>query len=237
MIEQETILGIIPAYDAEIGFIARDLYPLLDKPLLQYTIEEAQKSQYFNRLIVSSEEAQVIEFADTFGVETDNDCLDRSLTDQDRLVEVVLHALDRLEECDQLPDVVVVLSPTTPLRTIEEIEAAILQFLENDSDSLVSVHPVSESLHKYLSVQDGGWEYSCQSQLPVEEAALTDGHYLINDAICIVTPQFLREHRQWVVKGASSLFMMDAASGMHVNDLANVYQVEALLKMRQVHMK
>jgi N-acylneuraminate cytidylyltransferase/CMP-N,N'-diacetyllegionaminic acid synthase len=60
---------------------------------------------------------------------------------------------------------------------------------------------------------------------------------LINDAICIVTPQFLREHRQWVVKGASSLFMMDAASGMHVNDLANVYQVEALLKMRQVHMK
>lgn len=236
MIDQETILGIIPAYDAGVGLIGQNLYPVLDKPLLQYTIEEARKSQYLNRLIVSSEDPEIIEFAETFGVEADNGCLDHSLQDQDKLVEAVLHTLDRLEESDQLPDVVVVLSPMTPLRSVEEIEAAILQFLENESDSLVSVHPVKDAPNQYLRAHDDGWEYACQGQSPAREEALGDG-YLINDAIYIVTPQFLREHRQWIVKGASGLFMMDAASGVNVNDLADVYQVEALLKMRQADMK
>jgi N-acylneuraminate cytidylyltransferase/CMP-N,N'-diacetyllegionaminic acid synthase len=238
MVEQETILGFIPARGGSKGLTGKNLYPILDKPLLQYTLDEVQKSQYLNDLMLSSEDAEINAFAQKCGLTGDYVRPMELAADSVTNVEVLMHALDWLEARDRLPDAVVLLQPTTPLRTVEEIDAAILQFLESERDSLISVQPMREHPYKCLKVQGDDWRYLAQPDTYVSQRqAFDDDYYVINGAIYIATPQFLREHRRLAVAGLSDLFMMDAVSGVDVDDLADVYQVEALLKMRQAQME
>jgi|UPI0004A752E7 N-acylneuraminate cytidylyltransferase/CMP-N,N'-diacetyllegionaminic acid synthase len=238
MVEQADILALIPARGGSKGLVGKNLYPILDKPLLQYTIDEAQKSDYLNGLMMSSEDAEINGYAKSLGLEVDYVRPASLAEDHTTTAEAVLHALDWLEEQNRLPDAVVLLQPTSPLRTVEEIDAAILQFLESDKDSLISVQPMKEHPYKCVQAHDGSWEYLAQPERYVSRRQdYNNDYYVINGAIYIVTPQFLRSHREFTGEGLSELFVMDPISGVDIDDLADVFQVEALLKMRQTQLK
>ncbi|MGC9386987.1 MAG: cytidylyltransferase domain-containing protein [Hydrogenovibrio sp.] len=238
MVEQTHILALIPARGGSKGLIGKNLYPILDKPLLQYTLDEAQKSQYLTGLMMSSEDAEINAYAESFGVAVEYVRPASLAEDHTTTAEAVLHALDWLEAQNRLPDAVVLLQPTSPLRTAEEIDAAILQFLESEQDSLISVQPMKEHPYKCVQAQSGGWQYLAQpEQFVSRRQDYTNDYYVINGAIYIVTPQFLRQHQEFTREGLSELFVMDPISGVDIDDLADVFQVEALLKMRQMQLK
>lgn len=238
MTQRANILALVPARGGSKGLIGKNLYPILDKPLLQYTIDEAQKSDYLTGLMMSSEDAEINTYAESLNVKVDYVRPARLAEDHTTTSEAVLHALDWLEENQRLPDAIVLLQPTSPLRTAEEIDAAIKQFQNSDKESLISVQPMKEHPYKCVQSQEAGWEYLAQPEKFVSRRQdYTNDYYVINGAIYIVTPQFLREHREFTQEGLSELFVMDPISGVDVDDLADVFQVEALLKMRQMQLK
>ncbi|MBN2605912.1 MAG: acylneuraminate cytidylyltransferase family protein [Thiotrichales bacterium] len=238
MTQQANILALIPARGGSKGLIGKNLYPILDKPLLQYTIDEAQKSRHITQLMMSSEDAEINRYVESLGVKVDYVRPASLAEDHTTTAEAVLHALDWLEERNELPDAIILLQPTSPLRTVEEMDDAIEQFLASDKQSLVSVQPMKEHPFKCIQQQDGEWQYLAKPEKFVSRRQdYTNDYYVINGAIYIVTPQWLREKGEFTGEGESELFVMDCISGVDIDDLTDVFQVEALLKMRQMQLK
>src|SRR3989344_6105761 len=126
------ILGIIPARGGSKGVPGKNMRPLAGKPLIAWTIKEAKKSKHLTRTIVSTDDDQIAATARAFGGEVPFLRPKEISRDLSTDVEFLQHALSFLKEKEQyMPDIVLRLPPTSPLRTAEDIDAGIEKLLED----------------------------------------------------------------------------------------------------------
>lgn len=144
MINGQTILAIIPARGGSKAVPQKNLKLLAGKPLIAWTIEEAQKSQYIDRLILSSEDANIIQAARDLGCEVPFIRPIELARDDTPGIRPVLHAIEALHEKYSY---VLVLQPTSPLRTKADIDDCIRYCIEQKALTCVSVAPVTK--HPY----------------------------------------------------------------------------------------
>jgi CMP-N,N'-diacetyllegionaminic acid synthase len=140
------ILGIIPARGGSKGLKRKNILPLGKKPLLQYTCESAKNSKLLSKVILSSEDEEIIEVAKELGLEVPFKRPNNLAQDTTTSLEVVKHALQYFKEKGESFDAVCLLQPTTPFRESELIDKAIQKFISDSPDSLVSVREVP---HEY----------------------------------------------------------------------------------------
>lgn len=134
------VLGVIPARGGSKGVPRKNIAPILDKPLIAYTVEAGLSSKKITKLIVSTDDEEIAEVARQFGAETPFMRPPELATDTALSLPVVLHALQEVEQSEGQPyDIIVLLQPTTPLRTAEDIDAGIKLLLDSKADSVVSV--------------------------------------------------------------------------------------------------
>lgn len=152
---QPTILALIPARGGSKSIPRKNLLPLLNKPLIAWSIQHALNSEHINRVIVSTDDEEIRDVAIEYGAEAPFTRPIELSQDLSTDLECFTHALNWLsKEEGYQPDLVVHLRPTGPARTIENIDRAISIFLENmDCDSLRSVSladqtPFKMWLHK-----------------------------------------------------------------------------------------
>jgi CMP-N,N'-diacetyllegionaminic acid synthase len=138
------ILAIIPARGGSKGIPKKNIKPLLGRPLIIWTIEQAQKSECISRVFVSTEDKEIAALAEHNGVEIPFLRPAEFAQDNSPTSEAIIHALDMFEKRGEYYDIVIILEPTSPLRKKDDIDKAIMAFLENSSDSeaLVSVGEV-----------------------------------------------------------------------------------------------
>lgn len=129
------ILAVIPARGGSKGVPRKNIRDLAGKPLIAWTIEEAKKSKYIDRLILSSEDDEIIEVAKQYGCEVPFKRPMELAQDNTPGIAPVLHAI---EQCPGY-DYIVLLQPTSPLRMVEDIDGCIEKLLTNDADFCVSV--------------------------------------------------------------------------------------------------
>lgn len=146
MNKKPKILAIIPARGGSKGVAFKNIKLLAGKPLLNYTIESAQQSQLIDRLILSSEDDNIIEVAKKSGVEIPFKRPDHLAGDNSSSLEVVQHAINFYEKKNLYFDAVLLLQPTTPFREKGFIDKTIEKFLKGNYDALVSVRTVP---HQY----------------------------------------------------------------------------------------
>jgi len=121
MIGNKRILGLIPARGGSKGIPRKNVRLLGGKPLIAWTIDEAKKSKYIDRLVVSTDDHEIAEIARKYGADVPFMRPAELATDTARGVDVVLHALHKLPEYDA----VILLQPTSPFRTTADIDGAI----------------------------------------------------------------------------------------------------------------
>lgn len=135
--KNKKILAIIPARGGSKRIPRKNLRNLLGKPLIAYTIEAAQKSKYINRVVVSTEDKEIVSVSEKFGAEVINRPKELS-EDESQTIDAVLHALDFLKKKNYQPNICILLQPTSPLREPSDIDNAMNIFLENKCDLVVS---------------------------------------------------------------------------------------------------
>lgn len=144
MINNNKVLGIIPARGGSKGIPRKNIKLLAGKPLIAWTIEEAKKSQYLDRLILSSEDPEIITTAKSWGCEAPFVRPAELARDDTPGIEPVIHALYQLSEHY---DYVVLLQPTSPLRTTGDIDCCIRYCLQEGAPACVSVSLIDK--HPY----------------------------------------------------------------------------------------
>ena len=135
------ILCIIPARGGSKGLVGKNTRPLLNKPLLGWTIEAAKKSKYIDRIVVSTDDEHIKKVSKEYAAEIINRPASLA-TDHSSTMEVIAHTLNYLSESEKyIPDFVLLLQCTSPLRTEKHIDEAIEKLLDDrtNADSLISV--------------------------------------------------------------------------------------------------
>lgn len=134
------VLGIIPARGGSKGIPRKNIYPICDKPLIAYTIESARRSVRLTKLIVSTDDTDIAETARRYGAEVPFLRPAELATDTALAIDVVRHALEFQEKHDCVQyDIVVMLQPTSPLKTAQDIDAVIGKLIKSGCDSVVTM--------------------------------------------------------------------------------------------------
>ena len=135
------VIGVIPARGGSKGVHRKNIKELAGKPLIQYTIDEAKKSDNINRVIVSTEDDEIAQISRDLGAEVIMRP-EELASDTAPTLPVIQHVVETLEKEGEKIDAVMLLQPTTPFRTVEDIDGAVELFKEKKPDSLVSVDSV-----------------------------------------------------------------------------------------------
>lgn len=123
------ILSIIPARGGSKGIKRKNLKPILNKPLVAYTIEASLKSKYITKTIVSSEDKEILQVSKDYGAQVIIRP-DELAQDETKTAPVMLQVLDELEKGGYKADYVVLLQPTCPLRDENYIDSAFDYYFE-----------------------------------------------------------------------------------------------------------
>ncbi|WP_259549301.1 acylneuraminate cytidylyltransferase family protein [Heyndrickxia sp. FSL K6-6286] len=141
MIGDKSVLAIIPARGGSKGIKRKNIKAIAGKPLIAWTIKEAQKSQYIDRIILSSEDMEIINVAKSYGCEVPFTRPIELAQDDTPGVLPVLHAIKKLKKYDYI----VLLQPTSPLRKTIDIDYAIELLYKKNGVSCVSVTETDNS--------------------------------------------------------------------------------------------
>lgn len=134
------ILAVIPARGGSKGVPNKNIKELLGKPLIAYTIEQAQASKYIDRTIVSTDSPVIADIAVSYGAEVPFLRPEELATDQSGTIDVLVHAIDWLEKNENYKfDILVLLHATTPLREPEDIDHSIELLVENGAENVFTV--------------------------------------------------------------------------------------------------
>jgi len=134
------VLAVIPARGGSKGIPGKNLRPLGGRPLLAYSCEVARTSRHVSRTIVSTDDPLIAEVAVALGAQVPFLRPAALAADDTPMLDVLRHVLAELRRREgYLADLLVLLQPTSPLRTAAHVDAAISELLDGDADSVVSV--------------------------------------------------------------------------------------------------
>jgi CMP-N,N'-diacetyllegionaminic acid synthase len=143
------VLGLITARGGSKGIPKKNLAPVAGKPLIGWTLEAAAASHCLNRTIVSTDDAKIASLCRDWGMEVPFIRPPSLAQDDSSHIPVVLHALEWLAGHDQYkPDYIMLLQPTSPLRTAGDIDAAVELAQDKKAPAVISVTEAHD--HSYL---------------------------------------------------------------------------------------
>ena len=153
-----SVYALIPARAGSKGVLNKNIRRLAGRPLLAYSIRAGLLAETVERVIVSTDSEDYAVIARKFGAETPFIRPREHASDVADDEQVVRHLIDWLtEEEGAVPDLIVYLRPTTPLRDADTIDAAVEKAIaETSATSLRSIHEMPESAYKTFE-RDGDY--------------------------------------------------------------------------------
>lgn len=129
---KQKVLGIIPARGGSKGLPRKNIRPLAGKPLVVYAIEAAKKCPYIDRVVVSTDNAEIAEISKGAGAEIPFIRPAEFADDLATTVQVLHHALDWFRDHENYePDIVAFFQPTDVFRTQAMVDEVVRRLLAN----------------------------------------------------------------------------------------------------------
>jgi len=223
----KSILAIIPARGGSKGVPRKNIRMLAGRALLAWTVTEAKKSRYIDRLILSSEDREIISVALALGCEVPFVRPAELAQDDTPGIEPVLHALQALPE---RYDYVVLLQPTSPLRLVEDIDGCIAMCIEKDASACVSVtEPANNPYWMYRLSPEGVLRpLFAQDEIPARRQDLPPV-YALNGAVYVARCDWLLKKRTFL-SDETTAFIMPPGRSLDVDTEMDLQLCECLLK-------
>lgn len=229
------ILGLIPARGGSKAIPRKNITSLAGKPLLAFTCQAALGSQRLSRVVMNTNDEEIAEVGRKYGVETPFLRPERLAEDETPILPVILHTIDWLrEEEGYTTDMVVLLQPTSPLRTSIHIDSAIQAILGSDADTLVSVQQVPHCFNpvSLMRLNEQGYLLPYQERELILRRQEKPRLYARNGpAILIMLRSVLESGRLYGDKVLP--YEMSQLESIDVDDVNDLMLLEALLNYQE----
>jgi len=168
MIDGNRILVVVPARGGSKGIKLKNLRPLAGVPLVARVGHLLKELLWVDRAVVSTDHEEIARVASESGLEAPFMRPDTLSGDRIGDLDVLVNALEEMERIDAvIYDVVVMLQPTSPLRTAEHVTSTLRKLIDEDWDAVWTVSETDSKSHplKQLTVADdtGKLDYYDQS--------------------------------------------------------------------------
>lgn len=230
MIAKYRVVCIIPARGGSKGVLRKNIKKLADKPLIAYTIEQALQSRYIDRTIVSTEDSEIADISKRYGAEVPFMRPAELAGDQVATIDVLLHAINWLEEEERYNfDILVLLHTTTPLRAVKDIDDCIEMLKVTKADNIFSVTEAHRNPYfNMIEISPNG-----KVQL-AKKGAFTSRQsapkvYDMNASIYVWWKDILKKEKKVVLAG-SKVYPMPKERSVDIDDDLDFRIAEYLLK-------
>ncbi len=195
MIDGKSVLAIITARGGSKGLPRKNLRVAAGKPLIGWTIDAAHASRYVDRLVVSSDDKEIIQAALDLGCEAPFTRPPELARDDTPSIEPVLHALSILPRHEWI----VLLQPTSPLRLASDIDGCIEMCSAAGADACVSVTEVSESPYWMFRLKAGHeLEPLLDDKITAHRRQDLPAIYMLNGAVYVARSEWLCRSRSFL---------------------------------------
>ena len=146
--KEPTFLAVIPARSGSKGIPNKNIRPFCGKPLMYYSVSEALKCERINRVIVSTDSENYAEIAKKYGAEVPFLRPKEFATDTSPIFDTIKHLLITLRAKENyIPNYIVILQTTSPLRTTSDVNRCIDVILETHFDAVITVCQTEQLLY------------------------------------------------------------------------------------------
>lgn len=225
MYRNKTFLAIIPARGGSKRLPRKNILNLAGKPLIAWTIEAASGSTYIDATVVSSDDVEILSVAHQYGAKT-LQRPDELATDTATSFDAVKHAIENSEPCDY----VVLLQPTSPLRTSQHIDEAIELLISKNADAVISVSEMDHSpLWSNTLPENGSMEHFLRDEVINSRSQDLEKHYRLNGAIYICKTEKLLEEKSFFIQKNIFAYIMHRHNSVDIDDVID-FELAKIIK-------
>lgn len=222
----DNILVVIPARGGSKGLPGKNIRVLCGKPLICYSIDIARSITDDANICVSTDDPKIIETVEAYGCKVPFVRPAEYATDTATTNDVLIHALSYYERLGRKYDKILLLQPTSPLRTVAQVNEAISLY-KADMDMVVSVTP-SHAPSVLCEENGDGYVNLVYNKKGLGRQALSD-FYEFNGAIYVINVKALKE------KGLGNFtkrvkYVMPKESSIDIDDIYDFMLVESILQ-------
>ena len=214
MYKNKTFLGIVPARGGSKRLPRKNMLNLCGKPLIAWSIEAALKSKYISKVVVSSDDEEILNISSNFGA----DIIKRPYelaNDTATTFDAIKHTINNLEKYDYI----VLLQPTSPLRNEKHIDEAIELLEEKQADAIVSVCEMDHSpLWSNTLPEDGNMRGFLREEILNKRSQDLEKYYRLNGAVYICKTDKLLENKSFFLKDNIFAYIMDRKSSIDIDE-------------------
>jgi CMP-N,N'-diacetyllegionaminic acid synthase len=151
------VLAIVPARGGSKGVPGKNIRTLAGRTLLDYTALAARQSGVIDRIVLSTDSAEIADAGKRAGLEVPFMRPSALAQDDTPMLPVIQHAVEALAADGWTTDVVVLLQPTSPLRRPAHVRDAVTKLQETKADSVVTVVELPRHLSPdyVMRIEDG----------------------------------------------------------------------------------
>lgn len=229
MINNKRIVALIPARGGSKSIPKKNIALLMGKPLIGWTIEAALNTEEIDRIIVSTDSTEIATIANSYGAEVKirPDLLSK---DDSLVIDTIFHVLKELKGEGEAVDYLVLLEPTAPLRSREDIQKSIELLDREGYDSVATYTEASLNPHRAWTIKNNKPEVFIDGAIPWLPRQKQPKAYQLNGAVYVIKISELREDIPGLVFGYTGAVIMPKERSIDIDDEVDFLIAEMIMK-------
>jgi CMP-N,N'-diacetyllegionaminic acid synthase len=231
MINGKKLLALVPARGGSKRLPGKNIIDFYGKPLIAWTIEAALLSKYVDRVVVSTEDKEIAEISKEYGAEVPFIRPSILASDRASTIDVVIHAITTLSKFKDEYEYIILLQPTSPLRSFEDINNSVELLTTTNSEAVISVceteHsplwcntlPESKSLERFLD-----------KKLINKRSQELDIFYRLNGSIYLCRTDRIVKENTFFIEDKIIAYIMAQESSVDIDTTLDLMYASAVMK-------
>ncbi len=220
MHQDKSFLAIIPARGGSKRLPRKNILDLAGNPLIAWTIEAGLKSRHIDKVVVSSDDDDILRISKNYGSEIIRRPFELA-SDTATTFDAIRHAMENSESTF---DYTVLLQPTSPLRNEKHIDKAIELLMLKNADAVISVCAMDHSpLWSNTLPEDGDMSHFLKDELKNKRSQDLPKYYRLNGAIYICKTEKLLKAKTFLLKENIFAFIMEKEASIDIDDISDFY--------------
>ncbi len=220
---------MIPARGGSKAVPGKNIRPLAGRPLLAWSVDVAKQVSEIDRIIVSTDDSQIAAVARSCGAEV-YARPPRLATDEALVIDALKDLLQTLRSEGDAPEWVILLEPTCPLRTPDDVRQCLMLLGEGGYDSVATFKDAELHPHRAWRIVDGAPEVFVSGAVPWLPRQKLPKAYQLNGAVYILRADLLAHESKSLLVGKLGSVLMPRERSHDIDESIDFTIIEALLK-------
>jgi len=236
VINDKKLLAIIPARSGSKRLPNKNILPLHGKPLIQWSIDAAINSSFIDAVVVSTDSIEIADIAEKGGARVPFIRPAELSSDESTSIDVVLHAINELGSRGEYFNYVMLLQPTSPLRTEKHIDESVQLLLSKGAKAVVSVCRITHPIEWIGEIQDDlSMDAFIKNIEPARRAQDFPDRYSLNGSIYLVSVSEFVKYKKFAIDQGCFAYKMEPESSVDIDEQLDFEVCEMIMSKEYNH--